>query len=205
MRIMLVWPAMSEGDYLKAWIEDIGVKLLLKLGLRRGFKVLDFGCGSGNYAIPAALIVGDEGLVYAIDSEECSYWPGACLSELRLRVKRYGLSNVIILRINESSRLPLSTSSINAALLFDVLHSYYFPGKGSRVKVLREVYRVMICDNYLLFYPGDPEISGWFEEVRELINEIEHAGFRLIATYEGYLIHENTLVKGHIYKFIKIC
>jgi len=196
---------MSGGDYLKVWVEDLGVKLLLKLGLRSGFKVLDFGCGSGNYTVPAALIVGDEGLVYAVDIEECSPWPGACLNELRLRVRRYGLSNVVILRINESSRLPLSTSSINAALLFDVLHPYYFPDKDSRAKVLREIYRVIMCNNYLLFYPGDPEVSGQFEEVRKLIKEIEGMGFSLIAIYEGHLIHENELVEGHIYKFVKLC
>ncbi len=112
---------------------------------------------------------------------------------------------MIILRTNESSRLPLSTPSINATLLFDVLHPYYFPNRDSRAKVLREIYRVIICNNHLLFYPGDPEVSDQFEEVREQINEIEYMGFRLIATYEEHLIHENKLVEGHIYKFVKIC
>ena len=30
---------------------------------------MDFGCGSGNYTIPAALIVGREGKVYALNKE----------------------------------------------------------------------------------------------------------------------------------------
>ena len=196
---------MSGRNYLKAWVEDLGVKLLLKLGLRGGFKVLDFGCGSGNYTVPAALIVGDEGLVYAVDIEECSPWPGACLNELKLRVRRYGLKNVVILKVNDSARLPLSTSSINAALLFDVLHSYYFPTRQGRDRVLREIYRVIMCNNYLLFYPGDPEISGQLDEVRELVGEIIDTGFKLGTVYEESLIHEDTPVMGHIYKFSKAC
>ncbi|MBE9483077.1 MAG: hypothetical protein IMY88_05280, partial [Chloroflexi bacterium] len=49
------------------WIEEAGEKFLKDIGIKRGQKVLDFGCGSGNYTIPAARIVGEQALVYALD------------------------------------------------------------------------------------------------------------------------------------------
>lgn len=54
------------------------------------------------------------------------------------------------------------------------------------------------CNNHLLFYPGNPEVSGQSEEVKELNREIEHTGFKPITTYEEHLLHENIPVKGHI-------
>ena len=36
-------------------------------GIQPGMSVLDFGCGLGRYSLPAARIVGKEGVVYAVD------------------------------------------------------------------------------------------------------------------------------------------
>ena len=36
-------------------------------GLKYGQKVADFGCGAGFFTLPAARLVGDEGVVYAVD------------------------------------------------------------------------------------------------------------------------------------------
>ena len=42
-------------------------KLLNAAGLKPGQKVLEVGCGPGFFTIPAAKIVGAEGVVYALD------------------------------------------------------------------------------------------------------------------------------------------
>jgi precorrin-6B methylase 2 len=49
------------------WLERTGETTLRSIGITNGQILLDFGCGSGNYVIPAARIVGDEGVVYALD------------------------------------------------------------------------------------------------------------------------------------------
>ena len=47
-----------------------GVLQLLKdVGIKAGQVVLDFGCGSGTYTVPAARTVGDKGKVYALDKD----------------------------------------------------------------------------------------------------------------------------------------
>lgn len=178
--------------------------MLLKLGIRRGYKVVDFSCGSGNYTVPAAFIVGHKGVVYAIDKEECDYWYGGCLRELRLRVRSYKLDNVIIIKVN-SLDIPLSDLSVDVVLLFDVLHSYYFPQSYERIRVLREVKRILRCNGYLLFYPGDPEVFGNKEELRVIIEEILSTDFKLDKIFKEMLIHEGSYVRGAIYRFIKQC
>ena len=50
---------------IKKWLEKDGEQFLRKIGLKEGQTVLDFGCGEGHYAIPAAKIVSNKGKVYA--------------------------------------------------------------------------------------------------------------------------------------------
>jgi precorrin-6B methylase 2 len=54
---------------LKRWLEEVGERCLREVGISKGQIVLDFGSDSGNYTIPAARIVGEEGRVYALDKD----------------------------------------------------------------------------------------------------------------------------------------
>ena len=60
---------MKENDIKKS-TEKVAEEALGKIGVQQGQKVLDFGCGSGNYTVPAAKIVGKEGIVYALDKDK---------------------------------------------------------------------------------------------------------------------------------------
>jgi ubiquinone/menaquinone biosynthesis C-methylase UbiE len=42
-------------------------KIFSSIGLRKGMVLVDVGCGEGYFALPAARIVGPEGMVYAVD------------------------------------------------------------------------------------------------------------------------------------------
>lgn len=73
---------------LRRCLNKEGEEALRKIGIRKGQTVLDFGCGSGNYTIPAARIVGEEGRVYALDKN------GRTLDELMQRAESEGLKNI---------------------------------------------------------------------------------------------------------------
>ena len=107
-------------------VESVVLELLKRLGVKRGQKVLDFGCGSGTYAIPAAKIVGAGGRVYALDKN------GFVLNELMEKARSAGLNNISRIDTKGEPSIELADKSIDVALLFDVLHSYYFPRAEDR-------------------------------------------------------------------------
>jgi len=41
--------------------------ILAEVGIKQGYTILDYGCGSGSYTIPAARLVGESGKIYALD------------------------------------------------------------------------------------------------------------------------------------------
>ncbi|MBN1222349.1 MAG: methyltransferase domain-containing protein, partial [Candidatus Aminicenantes bacterium] len=44
-------------------------EILEEIGLRKGERLLDLGCGSGHAAIAAASVAGEDGAVFAVDSD----------------------------------------------------------------------------------------------------------------------------------------
>jgi precorrin-6B methylase 2 len=69
---------------------EVTVSQLLKdVGIEAGQVVLDFGCGSGTYTVPAARIVGDKGKVYALDKDS------EVLNKLMQKAQLAGLNNVV--------------------------------------------------------------------------------------------------------------
>jgi ubiquinone/menaquinone biosynthesis C-methylase UbiE len=62
--------------------------LVLRAGLKPGMRVLDAGCGLGRVTVPAAIAVGDEGEVIAMDIQP------AMLDAARKRAKTAGLNNI---------------------------------------------------------------------------------------------------------------
>jgi len=78
------------------YIEERCREILKKVGVEEGQIILDFGCGGGNYTIPAAKIIGNEGKVYAVDED------GYKLKDLEEKAKSANLSNIEIIRTSLS-------------------------------------------------------------------------------------------------------
>ncbi|HHH84092.1 MAG TPA: hypothetical protein ENL29_01335, partial [Thermoplasmatales archaeon] len=57
-----------ESDSEK-WLAYGGEEFLREIGIKEKQNILDFGCGDGAYAIPAAKAVGGEGRVYVADKD----------------------------------------------------------------------------------------------------------------------------------------
>jgi ubiquinone/menaquinone biosynthesis C-methylase UbiE len=77
--------------------------------------VADFGCGYGNFTIPAARII--SGVIYAFDIEP------EMIEIVQCKAKAASLSNVkVILRDFVSDGSNLSDASVNYVFLFNILH-----------------------------------------------------------------------------------
>jgi ubiquinone/menaquinone biosynthesis C-methylase UbiE len=84
--------------------------------LQRGSTFVDLACGPGDYTVAGAGIVGDEGLVYAVD-----IWEEAIAGLFEL-VKSQGIKNVRAVVANVGYRLPIESRSVDVCLIATVLH-----------------------------------------------------------------------------------
>lgn len=170
--------------------ESCILELLERIGVKRGQKLLDFGCGSGTYAIPAARIVGNRGKVYALDKN------GSVLNELMQKARSAGIENVERVDVEGELRIPLSAQSIDVVLLFDVLHSYYFPRAEDRKRLLDDIHRIAKTDALILVYPKHMGSNAR--------DEIERANFYLKSEHTGTLVHDSRdLEQGQVLVFTK--
>ncbi len=71
--------------------EEIRTITISKARLEEGFTIIDIGSGSGSITVETALIVGDEGKVYAIDKDE------AAIELTQANIKKFNLSNVEVI------------------------------------------------------------------------------------------------------------
>jgi ubiquinone/menaquinone biosynthesis C-methylase UbiE len=113
-------------------------EVLAEVNLEPGFKILDYGCGPGSYAVVAANLVGEKGMVYALDIHPLA------IKQVQKTVARKGLANIEAILSDCATGLP--DESIDVALLYDTLHDL-----GKPDKVLAELHRVLKPDGILSF------------------------------------------------------
>lgn len=127
------------------WRRFSGRKLLQKWEecnlVREGQTFLDFGCGTGDFTIPAARKVTGSGKVYALD-----YFPRQ-LEIVARRSARAGLDNVETIHSSYETGLP--DESVDVIWLCDVLHEI-----KERRAVLKELHRVLKKDGSLAVHDG---------------------------------------------------
>jgi ubiquinone/menaquinone biosynthesis C-methylase UbiE len=178
------------------WLEASGERLLSKVGVAEGQCVLDFGCGSGHYTIPAARVVGRRGVVYAVDKDK------ERLEELRVKAASRGLSNIRRLRTAEDAQIRLADCCVDVALLYDVLHPGYLPEEDDRKRVLLELHRVLKRDGLLSCYPTHLKRYGM--TFRRLRGEFRAAGFHAAGHgHRRLLVHDGQVVRGLLLRFRK--
>jgi len=107
--------------------------VLNQIGSIEGYKIADFGCGTGYFSIVAARKIGASGTVWALD-----VLPQR-LESVKSQSKLEGLNNIITSRVNlekiEGSKLE--AESIDLVIMKDVLFQ-----NGNKKVILEEAYRV---------------------------------------------------------------
>ncbi|NIO03273.1 MAG: methyltransferase domain-containing protein [Proteobacteria bacterium] len=91
-------------------------KVFGEIGLRRGSTFLDMACGLGRYAIAASKIVGDEGLIYAVDLWEKG------IDALQEEASAKGIKNLKASVSDVGKTLPIPDHQVDICLMATVLH-----------------------------------------------------------------------------------
>jgi len=173
--------------------------LLRKIGIGRSQTVLDFGCKNGNYTVPAARIVGKNGLVYALDKNNEK------LDELMKKVGREGLKNIKRIDTQREMKIPLKNKIVDAVLLFDVIHlvgKSDSSTKRDRKKLYEEVYRVSKNNALISVYPTHLTTHTDINSIKEVKQEIGQY-FLFEKRILSRLVHDDKYENGKILNFRK--
>lgn len=184
---------------MEQWEKKQGLIFLRKIGVVSGQTVLDFGCRVGHYTIPAAKIVGNTGIVYAIDTEEDA------LKELHQKAKAHKLTNIRIIKTLGRMKLPLEGGTVDVVLFYDVLHCF---GKDSRKSLYQEAFRVLKQDGFLSVYPkhtleDNPLMEFSRLSASDVKREIEGSDFAFKYEHCGLMSHDDGLSQGCVLNFSK--
>ena len=182
-----------------SWINSEGVGFLEKIGIRPEHTVLDFGCKYGNYAIPAAKIVGKTGTVYALDKNN------ERLDILMEKARNLGLENIKTICTDGQLNIPLNDKTVDVVLLYDVIHlvgSNDSSTADDRKKLYREINRVMKNSGLVSVYPTHLTTHTDISTIEEVKNEFLQY-FKFEEMISSRLIHDNNYVSGNILNFRK--
>lgn len=151
------------GSRIRKWLSN-PEKTLRGAGIQPGQTVLEVGCGTGFFTIPAAQILGDKGCLVAMD-----LLPGF-LDQVSKKVQSAGLNNVQTIK-RDALKTGLNDSSIDVIMLFGVVPFWSLPLN----RLLPEMHRILKPDGRLtvwlfpfpLWVPGSILQSGLFKLIEK--------------------------------------
>jgi ubiquinone/menaquinone biosynthesis C-methylase UbiE len=126
------------------------VRILEGAALQGGQTVLEIGCGTGYFTVPAAKIIGESGSLVAMDILQES------VDLVAQKVKSAGLTNVRVMK-GDAVSTGLKAKGFDKVLLFGVIPAPMLP-LGA---LLREVHRVLMEGGTLAVWPPVP---GWLPQ-----------------------------------------
>jgi SAM-dependent methyltransferase len=140
--VRLLASAMESGfryrffgpDHILHGIEDL-----------RGRAVLEVGCGTGFFTVPAARLIGDQGHLTSIDLLSQS------VELVRGKVRAQKLSNVQVLK-GDARHTGLATESFDTVILFGVIPAPMLP----LAELLPEMHRLLKPGGSLAVWPHVP-------------------------------------------------
>ena len=110
--------------------------LLKEAGIKPGFCILDYGCGS--YIEPLVKLVETSGIIYALDIHPLA------IKEVQKVAAHKGIANIKTIESGCDTGLP--DNYVDVILLYDSFHNLSLPDD-----VLRELHRVLKGDGTLSF------------------------------------------------------
>jgi cyclopropane fatty-acyl-phospholipid synthase-like methyltransferase len=162
------------------------------LDLQRGDRVADIGAGSGLFARAMAAVVGDDGVVYAVDLDS------GLLAHIDEMAAEDGLTNIHTVPARPDD--PLIPQPVDVITMFETLH--HVQNRPAYLRKLREYLkpegRLAIVD-FRDVWPAGHEKERYTEG--ELARWMAAAGFRLERRYRFienhfFLVYQKTSAPG---------
>lgn len=156
-----------------------------RLCLRPGDSVADVGCGPGYYSFKFSDIVGDEGKVYAIETNPRH------LEYLDEYVSKNNISNVIVTK-SSFEGIGLSPDiRVDIVYICSLYHNVYAAFTdaerdsfvGSIRQALKEGGRLIIVDNDLVT-DGELPYHGPYVNKDMIVSQMHYYGFRLVDSFQ---------------------
>ncbi len=140
---------MLMGSRARQWLMD-PVKTLKIANIQPSQTILEVGCGTGFFTIPAAQMIGDQGCLVALDASS------GFLEEVAQKVQKANLNNVRIVQ-RDALDTGLETASIDKALLFGVIPFPLLPLDN----LLPEMHRVLKPEGTMAVWLFPPLVHSW--------------------------------------------
>ena len=121
------------------------VPILEGAGIRPGQEVLEIGCGTGFFTVPAAELVGDGGHVYAMDLHPLA------IEEVTRKIHDARLANVRLIRA-DATEAGLASGWVDLVLLFGVIPAPIIPLN----RLLAEIHRLLRSEGTLAVWTAVP-------------------------------------------------
>lgn len=160
-------------------------QVLAQLGVGSGMKVADFGCGSGEWVILVARMVGQDGQVYAVDVQD------SALSSVRSRARMEGFLNITTVKANVemAGSTGIPKASLDAVLLSNILFQ-----SRNKEGICAETFRTLKPKSLLFFADWRKDAPlGPSRELRldksEVSEFIAKAGFSFVRDVEAGAYH----------------
>jgi ubiquinone/menaquinone biosynthesis C-methylase UbiE len=147
-------------------------RLIERLEVVPGMRILDAGCGPGRLTIPLARAVGPDGEVVALDGQR------EMLEKLERRLETEDITNVRPLRAG------LGEGALKGGGFDRVLLAMVLGEVRDRASAVREIYAALEPGGVLSVTEifGDPD----YRRPATVRREVEGAGFRLVRRFGGF-------------------
>lgn len=155
-------------------------KLMELLKIKPGMHIADIGSGAGYYTIKLSGLVGDSGIVYAIEMEEDR------ISYVKKTADHLGLKNIVSV-LNDGQTLALGDRKVDVALMVSLYHNIYAMStareRNTLIQDIRHTLkpdgRLVIVDNSVVA-PGTVPYHGPYVAKELVVAQLVNFGFKLV-------------------------
>ncbi len=177
---------------IEEWKSKIAPNVLKEIGFRPGHVIVDFGCGTGIYDIILSHIIGPEGKIYAIDSDEKGLLP-----ELIREINKLKIHNIEVIETSGDIDFPVPDKVADFVLIYDVMHII---NEHDRDPLIKEASRMLKKEGTISYHAThiDGKDDDFVQEIHKLMDS---NGFTLSKALRKPMFHWSWIQDSWIFNY----